>query len=125
MDTDMRRYASKGRFIKPDDLANGPEQKVIAKIGEGNFEKPVATFTDGTKLSLNATNVDTLILAFGPNCEDWVAKKTEVYRGTLRYNGNDHNPAVLVRALETVPAAARTAPKPQPAHNDLDDEVPF
>jgi hypothetical protein len=122
MDTDMRRYASKGRFIKPDDLVNGPEQKVSAEIGEGQYEKPVVSFTDGTKLSLNATNVDTLIDALGPNREDWIGKKIEVYRGTLRYNGSD-NAAVLVRALELLPAAERTPLKPQPV--DLDDEMPF
>jgi hypothetical protein len=120
MDTDMRRYGSKGRFIKLDDLVNGPEQKVIAELGEGQYEKPVATFTDGSKLSLNATNVDTLIAAFGPNREDWIGKKIEVYRGTLRYNGAD-NAAVLVRAIEVVPAADRTPLKPQP----VDDEIPF
>lgn len=120
MDTDMRRYGSKGRFIKPDDLVNGPEQKVIAEIGEGQYEKPVVTFTDGTKLSLNATNVDTLIHALGPNREDWIGKEIEVYRGTLRYNGSD-NPAVLVRVLEVLPAAERTPLKPQP----VEDEVPF
>jgi hypothetical protein len=123
MDTDMRRYGSKGRFIKPDDLVNGPEQKVMAELGEGQYEKPVVTFTDGTKLSLNATNVDTLVLALGPNREDWIGKKIEVYRGTLRYNGND-NPAVLVRVLEVLPAAERR-PLPQPVRGDLDDEIPF
>ena len=46
---DMSRYASSS-FIKVDDLADGPERKVIAEIGEGRFEKPVATFDDGTKL---------------------------------------------------------------------------
>ena len=40
---DMSRYASSS-FIKVDDLADGSERKVIAEIGEGRFEKPVATF---------------------------------------------------------------------------------
>ena len=63
---DMSRYASSG-FIKVDDLADGPEQKVITAIGEGKYDKPVATFDDGSKLSLNGTNVGTLIRAFGKN----------------------------------------------------------
>jgi hypothetical protein len=120
---DMSRYAS-ASFIKADDLTGGPEQKVITEIGEGRYEKPVATFDDGSKLSLNGTNVSTLIRAFGKNDEDWVGQKIELYAGTLRYNGVD-NAAVLVRALNPVPAAARTPPKPQPLRDDLDGEIPF
>jgi hypothetical protein len=118
---DMSKYASSG-FIKVDTL-NGPVQKVITAIKQGKYDKPDATFADGSKLSLNATNVSTLINAFGNNDKDWINKKVELYVGTLRYNGND-NPAVLVRALETLSAAARTAPEPQPLR-EMDDEIPF
>jgi hypothetical protein len=120
---DMSRYAS-ASFIKADDLTDGPEQKVITEIGEGRYEKPVATFEDGSKLSLNGTNVTTLIRAFGNNDEDWIGQRIELYVGTLRYNGVD-NAAVLVRALNPLPAAARTPPKPQPPRDDPDDEIPF
>ncbi len=120
---DMSRYASSG-FIKVDDLADGSEQKLITDIEEGRYDKPVATFDDGSKLSLNGTNVGTLIRAFGNNDQDWIGQQIELYIGTIRYNGND-NPAVLVRALNPSPAAARTPPKPQPLRDDPDDEVPF
>ena len=120
---DMSRYASSS-FIKVDDLTDGPEQKLITDIEEGRYEKPVATFEDGSKLSLNGTNVNTLIRAFGKNDQDWIGQRIELYAGTLRYNGND-NPAVLVRALNPSPAAARTPPKPQPLRDDMDDEIPF
>ena len=120
---DMSKYASSS-FIKVDDLADGSERKVIAEIGEGRFEKPVATFDDGSKLSLNGTNVGTLIRAFGKNDQDWIGQRVELYAGTLRYNGND-NPAVLVRPLNLLPAPARTPPKPQSLRTDLDDEIPF
>ena len=99
-------------------------RSVITVIGEGRYEKPVATFEDGSKLSLNGTNVNTLIRAFGKNDEDWIGQRIELFAGTLRYNGND-NPAVLVRALSSLPAAARTPPKPQLLRDDLNDEVPF
>src|SRR5512132_1351039 len=82
---DMRKYAS-STFIKVDDLEDGPEQKVIVEIAEGKDDKPVATFDDGTKLSLNGTNVNTLIRAYGPNEIDWLQKRIELYAGTLRYN---------------------------------------
>jgi hypothetical protein len=120
---DMSKYASLS-FIKVDDLADGPEQKVIASIEEGRYEKPVVTFEDGSKLSLNGTNVGTLIRALGKNDKDWINKRIELYAGTLRYNGND-NPAVLVRALEVLSAAAKTAPVPQSLRDEMDDEVPF
>jgi hypothetical protein len=120
---DMSRYASAG-FVKLDDLADGPVQKVITKIGEGQWEKPVATFEDGSKLSLNGTNVATLIRAFGKNDADWIGKRIELYAGTVRFNGKDTD-SVLVRALDVLPAAERTPPKPQPLGVDLDDEVPF
>jgi hypothetical protein len=120
---DMSKYASSS-FIKVDDLADGPEQKVITKIGEGRYEKPVATFEDGSKLSLNGTNVRTLIRDFGPNDEDWIGQRIEVCAGTVRFNGKDTD-SVLVRALDVLPAAARTPPKPQPLGDDLNDEIPF
>ena len=120
---DMSRYASSG-FIKVDDLTDGPEQKLITNVEEGRYDKPVATFGDGSKLSLNGTNVGTLIRAFGNKDQDWIGQRIELYAGTLRYNGND-NPAVLVRALNPSPAAARTPPKPQPLRDEMDDEIPF
>ncbi len=100
----------------------GRSKSVLPTIGEGRYDKPVATFDDGSKLSLNGTNVSTLIRAFGKNDEDWIGQRIELYAGTLRYNGND-NPAVLVRALNPLPAAARTPPKP--LRDDMDDEIPF
>jgi hypothetical protein len=118
---DMSRYASSS-FIKVDDLAEGLEEKVITEIGEGKYEKPVVTFIDGTKLSLNGTNVRALINAFGPNDEDWIGQRIELYAGTVKFNGKD-TPSVLVRALNPSPAAARTLPKPQ--RDVPDDEVPF
>jgi hypothetical protein len=116
---DMTRYASSG-FINLENL-KGPEQKTIKAIEEGNYGKPDLIFDDGTRLSLNKTNVGTLIRAFGKDDKDWIDKRVEIYPGTLRYNGAD-NPAVLVRSL-TPPTTAKA--KPQPVREELDDEVPF
>jgi hypothetical protein len=116
---DMSRYASSG-FIKLENL-KGPEQKTIKTIEEGNYDKPDLIFDDRTRLSLNKTNVSTLIRAFGKDDKDWIDKRIEVYPGTLRYNGAD-NPSVLIRPL-TPPTAAKD--KPQPVREEVDDEVPF
>jgi hypothetical protein len=115
---DMSRYASR-KFLKIEDVAAGPLRKTIAAIEEGKYDKPTVTFEDGTKLSLNATNVSTLIDAFGTTEHtDWLGEQIELYAGMLRYNGED-NPAVLVRSL-TSPAAIK-----QPGRGDMDDEIPF
>ena len=116
---DMRKYASSG-FIKVDDLANGPEKKQIIAIEEGKYDKPVVTFDDGSKFSLNGTNVNTLIRAYGSNDKDWLKKQIELYAGTIRYNGTD-NPGVLVRAIDVLPIAERTPPEPQPLKMLRDD----
>ena len=116
---DMSKFASSS-FIKIDDVKNEPVQKVIAEIGEGKYDKPVLSFTDGTKLSLNGTNVRTLIEAFGPNDEDWIDQRIELFAGTVPFNGEDIA-SVLVRALYPLPATERTPLKPPP----VDDEIAF
>jgi hypothetical protein len=116
----MSKYAGP-IFIKIDDLAAGPQRKTIANIEEGQFNKPVATFTDGTKLSLNTTNVRTLMRTFGDNSRDCIGQAIELYGGTTRYQGADQA-SVLVKPL-TSQAAAR---KPQPDSDDgMSDEMPF
>jgi hypothetical protein len=118
---DMSRYASR-KFIKPEDLANGPQYKTIVAIEPGKYNKPNVTFEDGTRLSLNGTNVSTLIEAFGStDHEDFIGQRVELHAGTLRYNGSD-NPAVLVRVPSPSPAAVKAKPKPQPP---FDDEIPI
>ena len=53
---------------------------MITEIEEGKYDKPVATFEDGSKLSLNGTNVGTLIRAFGKNDEDWIGQTDRALR---------------------------------------------
>jgi hypothetical protein len=108
---DMTRFAS-SRFIKLDDLADGPLLKIIKEIGEGKFEKPVAVFTDGTRASLNGTSVATLIAAFGADDSDWIGREVEVSAGTVADKA-----ALLVLPL-TPPAAAKRMSQP-------DSEIPY
>ena len=68
---DMRKFAG-SRFITVDDLRDGPREEVIISVEPGNYDRPVATFESGDKRSLNVTNVNTLIKAYGPNDKDWI-----------------------------------------------------
>ena len=59
----------------------------------------MVTFTDGTKLSLNKTNVDTLIEVFGaPDSKYAAGRVVEIYAGSVRFQG-DKTPSVLLRAV--------------------------
>ncbi len=120
---DMTKYAG-STFIKVEDLAGGSLRKTIADVEEGKFEKPVATFRDGPKLSLNKTNVRTLIRAFGDDSSDWIDRFVELYVGTVSDKNGEPMPSVLVRPVPP-PAAAKAIPGPQPARGPMDDEIPF
>jgi hypothetical protein len=57
---DMSKYAGSA-FLSLDDLQAGPIRGEIAAVEIGNYDKPVVTFTNGLKFSLNATNTAALI----------------------------------------------------------------
>ena len=90
----------------------------------GRYDKPVATFESGAKFSLNVTNVNTLIKAYGPNDQDWIDCTVELYVGDLKYNGGIQE-GVLVRPISPPKPLAERTPVPRNPPPDLDDEIPF
>jgi hypothetical protein len=97
-------------FVKINDLANGPERKTIAKVEIGRYGRPVLTFTDRSRLSVNVTNNKVHVRAFGDDDEAWVGQKNE----------DGETDSVLVRPP---PAATR---KPQSDSDDsMSDGIPF
>jgi hypothetical protein len=97
---DLSKYAG-NRFIKLHHVADGPKRKVVASVEEGSFDKPLMKFTDGTQLSLNVTNVNTLLDLFGSADSKYVVgKQVELYAGTTKYQGAD-KPSVLLRGVES------------------------
>ena len=119
----MIKYAG-STFIKVDDLASGTLRKTIAEVEEGKFEKPVITFEDGLKLSLNKTNVRTLIRAFGQDSNDWISRLVDLYAGTVSDKNGEPIASVLVRPIK--PHELATAmPRVQPTGGPTDDEIPF
>ena len=111
---DLSSYASK-KFIKFEDVADRPLRKTIAGVEVGQYDRPVITFSDRSQFTVNGTNTNTLIDAFGSTeSENLVGEEVELYAGTIRYQGSDKR-SVLVRAVSQ-------GKKPKP---ELDDEIPF
>jgi hypothetical protein len=113
---DLTQYAAT-RYIRVEDLAGGPQRKIIANVDLGQWDRPVLTFTDRSRLSLNGTNVNTLINVFGSTeSEDLVDREVELYAGPVRVQGADKI-IVLVRASHPPPSKS--------VKEELDDEIPF
>jgi hypothetical protein len=130
---DMRKYGG-SRYLKVADLRDRPKQKRIAAVNEGQFGRPDLVFEDGTKFSVNVTNVEVLFESYGYQDQDWIGHLIELYVGKVRYEGNDVD-AVLVRPVSlpeghdaekpAEPPKKKAPDKPPEVRNDFDDEIPF
>jgi hypothetical protein len=120
--TDMRKYAGSS-FIKYGDVSEAPIQATIVKVAEGKYGKPDLLLESGEHFGLNATNVKTLIAAYGRNDQDWIGERIELYAGTTEYQDQEKK-SVLVRPLS--PGKPKAERAPLPANPDaMDDEIPF
>ena len=86
-------------------------------IGQGPA-KPVAWFTDGTKLILNKFNAFELATWYGDDTDQWTGKAVELYPTSTLYQGSTVA-CIRVRqpqqqAAPAVPVASAPAPKPAP-----------
>ena len=120
---DMRQFAGSS-FITIETLRDGPREEDIASVEPGKYDKPVVTFESGDKLSLNKTNVNTLLKAYGPNDQDWIGCTVELYVGPLRYNGTIQDGVLVGPVSPPKPVEARTPVPTQPAP-DMNDDIPF
>jgi hypothetical protein len=117
----MSDYAGT-RFIKVEDVADGPIEAVIADVTMGSYDKPVITFTNGDQLSLNKTNCRALIDVLGTDDSDhWIGHKVELYQGEVSVKGEPQS-CVLVRVI---PGEKQTVTRPvaRTLKNDLDDDI--
>lgn len=117
---DMKKFVGE-HFIKVDDVRDGPIQGRIAVVKEGKYDKPNLVFESGDVLSLNATNTQTLIRAYGTNSDYWVDKQVEMFLGEIKYQGSDHE-AVLVRPSSP---PLKPASNKKPPKADFNDEIPY
>jgi hypothetical protein len=116
---DMRKFSGP-TFLKVDDVREGPLQLQIAAINDGKYEKPDAVFETGETLSLNATNVKTLIRAYGPKSEGWAGKQIELTLGTVKFQGEPQDAVIVKPVSPPIATADKTAKSPE-----MDDEIPF
>jgi hypothetical protein len=93
---DLRDYSG-SQFIKLADVKDGPIRRTIAGLVDGKYGKPDCIFDDGSRLSLNKTNVKTLRRAYGDFDADQVGKEIELFEGDFLTNDGTTTPGVAVR----------------------------
>jgi hypothetical protein len=123
---DMTRYAG-DLYLKVEDIReSGPKQVKIEGVEDGQFDKPVAAFNDGTSLSLNHTNVRTLMRSYGPESNDWIGRNIELYIGPTTYQGRVQD-SILVKPISPPILLSERKPlkPPKPNPEPLDDNIPF
>ena len=93
----LSKYIGKS-FIKLADVADGPVERTIVAIEDGNYVKADLVLNSGERLSLNTTNMRTLFKAFGGEPADWPGKRIEIFEGMLPYKGGQQL-GLRVRAI--------------------------
>jgi hypothetical protein len=118
---DLKNYTGE-HYLKPDDVRDAPLQQRIAGLREGKFGKLEAIFESGDILSINATNMNVLVRAYGESSDDLIGKDIETFLGKIKYAGAD-NDAVLVRPV--TPPTRKAKPSEPEQKPDFNDEIPF
>ena len=125
---DMSKYAGQS-FIKIDDVRDGPIEEQIAAFGMGKFDRPVLTFESGDMMSLNQTNVRTLIRAYGKDGRSWIGHTIELFEGEVEFEGKPQESVLIKPISEPTEEQATTAAKRDaaiiPPPDKMDDEIPF
>jgi len=112
----MRKYAS-SRFLKLDDVSDGPRQETIVEVTDGKWDKPVLKFESGAQFSLNKVNTGDMIAAYGDESDGWIGVTIELFAGETKYGG-DSTDTVRIRPV--------TPPTPKSSGQaELDDEISF
>ena len=136
---DARKYAS--TYVKPDNVRDGPIQtRIVNVFKHEQFGRPVLELETGSQFTLNESNTNTLIKAWGHNTDDWIGQELALELGTYKdwkKNPPEEKETVKVRAISPAkveggnggvvskpplpPPVDRTASRAQ----DFDDEIPF
>jgi hypothetical protein len=137
---DMRKYSGSS-FYKVDELKDRPPLQLrIADVNIGQYDRPDITFESGRKLSVNVTNNETLVVAYGYDSDAWIGHVIELFVGDGEYNGKaikvitvrpiskpehygeaDKQPEPVQRKPNVPPVSSRT----RGSDADMDDAIPF
>ena len=133
---DMRKFAAK--YIKPDQVRDGPIQtRIIAVLENERYGRPMLELENGAQFTLNESNNNTLINAWGYESDDWVGQDIEFLLGTYKDWREDpvvEKETVKVRAVSPAKAGNGGVPASRPvlppsraatAKKEMDDEIPF
>ena len=112
----MRKYAS-SRFLKLDDVSDGPLQETIIEVTDGKWDKPVLKFESGSLFSLNKVNTGDMIAAYGDESDGWIGVTIELFAGEVNYSGGTTD---IVRIRPVTPPTPKSSGRAK-----LDDEIPF
>lgn len=96
-------------FVSLADVKN-PIRKKIAGLEKGKWDKPNLIFSDGKRLSLNATNRKVLLAEVGDTEDELIGSVVELYHGEFDTQ-KGKEPGVALRPVGT--------------DDPFDDEIPF
>jgi hypothetical protein len=130
---DVSSYMPSLTFIKVDDVRNdGPFTDVVLRVDEGRFNRLHVTFESGRILSINGTNLKTLVGHFGRETDAWIGKQLQLSIGKVNFEGVPVDAILVTPISEPIPPDQRPKPVPTPprpmreqARSDLDDDIPF
>ena len=92
--TNMRKFGSKG-FINLDDVRVKSISDQIVAVTESQYGRPVVHLKCGRQFSLNVTNTEIMIKAYGDDDQGWLGQEVELYPGMLPRNGGEQEGVCL------------------------------
>jgi hypothetical protein len=122
--TNMRKFGGQG-LVKLDDVRDKLFSDRIVGVTESQYGRPVLHFQCGRQFSLNVTNTEKMLKAFGDDDSGWIGQVVELYPGMLSRSGGDQE-GVCLRPISKSEhygdgARRRQPTAPSAAEPELDD----
>jgi hypothetical protein len=92
--TNMRKFGGKG-LVKLDDVCSTSFRDEIDAVTESQYGRPVLHFKCGRQFSLNVTNTEIMLKAYGDDDRGWLGQDVELYSGMLPWNGGEQEGVCL------------------------------
>src|SRR5262245_8962207 len=106
---DARKFAS--RFVKPDDVREGPlVTRIVSVLEDDKYARLLLELETGSQIALNGGNTNTLIKAWGHETNAWVGHEVELQLGTYKdWRADPPEEKETVKAVPVSPGAAASA----------------